>query len=88
VRREPCGFTFHANIAEHDNGGYQVYDYPGIYLETGAGNAVAKRRLQELQSTRRRAEGRANARGMLAGALLTLEQHPLAARIGSTWCCR
>jgi type VI secretion system secreted protein VgrG len=68
------------NAAEHDNGAYQVYDYPGIYLETGAGDAIAKRRLHELQATRTRAEGRANARGMLVGALLTLEQHPLASQ--------
>ena len=66
------------NPAEHDNGSYEVYDYPGIYKDTGAGNPIAKRRLQELQATRSRAEGRTNARGMLVGALLTLEKHPIA----------
>lgn len=68
------------NAAEHDNGAYEVYDYPGIYAETGKGEAIAKRRLQELQATRTRAEGITNARGMLVGALLTLEQHPIAAQ--------
>jgi type VI secretion system secreted protein VgrG len=70
----------HENLAEHENGAFEVYDYPGIYKEPGAGNAIAKRRLQEMQATRRRAEGRSNARGLLVGALLTLEKHPIASQ--------
>jgi type VI secretion system secreted protein VgrG len=70
----------HENPAGHDNGDYEVYDYPGIYDEAGAGKKVAQRRLQELQATRGRAEGRSNARGLLVGALLKLEKHPVASQ--------
>jgi type VI secretion system secreted protein VgrG len=70
----------HENSAEHANGAFELYDYPGIYKEPGAGKAIAKRRLQEIQATRNRAEGHANARGLQVGALLTLEKHPIASQ--------
>ncbi len=65
------------NPAEHDQGSFEVFDYPGEYKDEGAGKPIAKRRLEELQATRSRAEGRSNARGLLVGALLTLEKHPV-----------
>jgi type VI secretion system secreted protein VgrG len=67
----------HEDSAQHPNGAFELYDYPGIYKAPGAGKVIAKRRLQEIQATRSRAEGHANARGLLVGALLTLEEHPV-----------
>jgi type VI secretion system secreted protein VgrG len=67
----------HEDAAQHPNGAFELYDYPGIYKAPGAGKVIAKRRLQEVQATRSRAEGHANARGLLVGALLTLEEHPV-----------
>jgi type VI secretion system secreted protein VgrG len=61
-------------------GAFEVFDYPGGYLDTGAGNPIATRRLEELQAGRSRAAGRSNARGLLVGSLLSLEKHPVAAQ--------
>jgi type VI secretion system secreted protein VgrG len=66
------------NPAQHENGAFEVYDYPGGYTKNDPGKIIAKRRLQEAQATRSRAEGQSNARAISAGALLTLEKHPIA----------
>jgi type VI secretion system secreted protein VgrG len=68
------------NAAQHGHGAYEVFDYPGGYVDNELGKATAKRRLQEAQATRRRAEAQSNARGLALGALLTLEKHPVAAQ--------
>jgi type VI secretion system secreted protein VgrG len=43
---------------------FEVYDYPGGYLETGPGESYARVRLEELQATGEHADGRSNARGI------------------------
>lgn len=68
------------NPAEHPQGAFEVFDYPGGYLDVGAGTPIAKRRLEELQAGRSRALGHSNARGLLVGCLLTLEKHPVKAQ--------
>lgn len=68
------------NPGEHDQGAFEVFDYPGVYKDEAGGKVIAARRLQEVQATRSRAAGHSNARGLLVGSLLTLEQHPVASQ--------
>ncbi|HEY3592576.1 MAG TPA: type VI secretion system tip protein TssI/VgrG, partial [Polyangiaceae bacterium] len=55
---------------------FEVYDYPGGYLETPAGEAYARIRMEELQATSERAEAQSNARGIAVGSLFTLTNFP------------
>lgn len=54
----------------------ELYDYPDDYTLHADGDAYARLRLDELLSTYETAEGRTNAVGLHAGALLTLEDAP------------
>ncbi|WP_437334288.1 type VI secretion system Vgr family protein [Sorangium sp. So ce394] len=54
-------------------GARRVYDYPGGYLDPAAGQRVAAQRLEEARARRRVLHGETNARGLFAGAVLTLK---------------
>src|SRR5690606_36304886 len=56
--------------------GFEVFEYPGRYTQTGAGEKLAKRRLETLQVSGARFEGVTNARGVTAGQAFTLREHP------------
>ncbi|MCB1955238.1 MAG: type VI secretion system tip protein VgrG [Rhodocyclaceae bacterium] len=60
----------------HPHADYEVFDYPGEYLEKSDGDAYAKTRIEETQRSFDVAEGVTNARGIAAGFLMTLEKHP------------
>jgi type VI secretion system secreted protein VgrG len=66
--------------AAHGHGAYEVFDYPGGYVDVAVGKAYARRRLEEMQSTRTRVLAQSNGRGLLVGSLLTLEKHPIQAQ--------
>jgi type VI secretion system secreted protein VgrG len=53
-----------------------VYDYPGLYLENADGEALAKVRIQELQSKYKRLRGTGNHREMTPGKLFNLIDYP------------
>ncbi|HEU4927167.1 MAG TPA: type VI secretion system tip protein VgrG, partial [Vicinamibacterales bacterium] len=55
---------------------YEVYDYPGEYLEKADGEQYAAVRIDELGSQFELAHALTNARGLAVGSLLTLEDHP------------
>jgi type VI secretion system secreted protein VgrG len=55
---------------------YEIYDYPGEYIERGDGEQYAGVRIDELGTQFERAQGSTNARGLTVGALLTLQDHP------------
>lgn len=56
---------------------FEIYDYPGEYDEQGeAEGHYAKVRLQELQSRYEVAQGHANARGIAAGSVFSLDDYP------------
>ncbi len=60
----------------HQHADYEVFDYPGEYLEKGDGDTYAKTRIEEAQARFEVAEGASNARGIAVGSLLTLLSHP------------
>jgi len=55
---------------------YEVYDYPGEYLQKPDGEQYAGVRIDELGSQFEIAHGTTNARRLSVGSLLTLEDHP------------
>lgn len=63
----------------HAHADFEVYDYPGEFLDAGAGKGYAKRRLEELHAGYERFEGTGNAVGVGVGQLFKLTNHPVEA---------
>jgi type VI secretion system secreted protein VgrG len=57
---------------------YEIYDYPGLYIQTSDGDQYASVRIDELGTQFESAHAATNARGLSVGSLLTLEDHPRA----------
>jgi len=57
---------------------YEVYDYPGLYLQRPDGEQYASVRIDEMGTQFETARGATNARGLTVGAVVTLEDHPRA----------
>jgi type VI secretion system secreted protein VgrG len=58
-------------------GGYEIFDYPGEYVEATEGDERLRVRLEEQESQLERVIGHSNCRGIAAGCLLTIQKHPL-----------
>jgi len=61
---------------QHGGAKYELYDYPGEYLEHAEGTRLSDVRLAELQSQFEVFNGQANARGLAAGSIFNLKNHP------------
>ncbi len=57
---------------------FEIYDYPGEYVEHDTGTRLADVRLAELQSQYETLRGQASARGLAAGYTFKLKGHPRA----------
>src|SRR2546430_4030361 len=57
---------------------FEIYDYPGEYLEHGEGERLADVRLNELQTHYEALRGQASARGLATGCIFKLKNHPRA----------
>jgi len=55
---------------------YEVYDYPGFYIQRSDGEQYASVRIDEMGTQFETAHAATNARGIQVGSLLTLEHHP------------
>lgn len=58
------------------DGDLEIYDYPGDYDAPGPGGALAKVRLEELQASRKTADGESACARFLPGATFELADHP------------
>ncbi|MDN5938201.1 MAG: type VI secretion system tip protein VgrG, partial [Salinisphaera sp.] len=66
-----------ANIARtHQFADFEMYDYPGGYTEKAVGDRYSKVRIEERQTDFAACQGQGNVRGLLAGGLCTLTNHP------------
>lgn len=54
----------------------EVYDHPGGFTELAAGERLARLRMEELNAQHESARGNTNVRGLGAGALFELTDHP------------
>jgi type VI secretion system secreted protein VgrG len=57
---------------------YEIYDFPGEYVEHAEGDRLTDVRLNELQAQYETLHGQASARGLAAGATFKLKKHPRA----------
>ena len=60
---------------EHEKANYEIYDYPGAYIESTDGENYARNRIEELQAQHEEAQGKGNAGGLAVGSLFTLTNH-------------
>lgn len=65
-----------ATSGKHPHADYEIYDYPGGYLEASDGKRYAGVRLEELQSEREIVTAEGYARNLAVGQLFTLTNHP------------
>jgi type VI secretion system secreted protein VgrG len=63
-------------IREIENAEYEVYDYPGDYMETDDGDTIVRKRMEEAQADFETLRGSGDARGMIPGFLFELENYP------------
>jgi type VI secretion system secreted protein VgrG len=61
---------------DHAAADFEVYDYPGDYVETADGDTYARARIEEMQARYEQARGVGNARGLAVGSLFELVNHP------------
>jgi len=64
--------------AQGGDAALEVYDYPGIYLDAGAGKTVAKVRLEEARVEASISRGASVSRRLLPGCVFELDEHPIA----------
>ncbi|MEY2429494.1 MAG: type secretion system secreted protein VgrG [Verrucomicrobiota bacterium] len=55
---------------------FEMFDFPGEYLESSDGDRLADARINELQAQYEVLEGQANARGLSTGCTFKLKKHP------------
>jgi len=69
--RAPANMTRQYGKAE-----YEIYDYPGEYVDHGEGQRLADVRLNEVQSQYEMLRGQTTARGVATGCTFKLKSHP------------
>lgn len=69
--------------------GWEVYDYPGRYLDTGRGNDLTRKRMEMGERDYALTEGDSDCAGFYAGARFTLDDHEVGSEAGTehalTW---
>jgi type VI secretion system secreted protein VgrG len=58
------------------NSKFEIYDYPGEYLTKGAGESLARVRMQEEEAVHLVAHGTSHCRMFVSGYKFSLEEHP------------
>jgi type VI secretion system secreted protein VgrG len=64
------------NPGAHDNGDLEMYEWQGGYTDPEDAEHYTRVRLESLQCQREQGRGSCNARGLAAGRLFTLRNHP------------
>ena len=61
---------------KHAHAGFEIYDYPGEYTETGDGEKYARKRIEELQARYEVATADSDSRGVCTGFTFSLTNNP------------
>ncbi len=76
-KRPKANLEVNSNIArEHSASDFEVYDYPGEYVESTEGDSYVRTRIEELHAQYEQAQGQGDARGIMCGGLFELSEHP------------
>jgi type VI secretion system secreted protein VgrG len=70
-------FKSHKVEHSHDPIPYEIFDYPGGYVTGDEGRVYARVRMEESESQYIVGHGQSNARGIFAGAIFKLQEHPV-----------
>src|SRR5262245_11092281 len=65
-----------AVVRQYTPSDYEIYDYPGEYLQKGEGEASAAVRIDEFAAQFETTEATANAKTISVGSLFALDKHP------------
>jgi type VI secretion system secreted protein VgrG len=68
--------TLHAISRKHDHSEYEVYDYPGHYVESSHGEAYTKARIEAIRAGYETISCESDARGISSGFYFDLTGHP------------
>ncbi|MHC4642355.1 MAG: type VI secretion system Vgr family protein, partial [Planctomycetota bacterium] len=68
---------------KHAAAGFEIYDYPGKYTETGDGDGYARKRIEEIQAQFEVAKADSDNRGICPGFTFKLTDHPRDDRNGN-----
>jgi type VI secretion system secreted protein VgrG len=60
----------------HASSDFEVFDYPGVFVEHGDGETYSRMRIEELHTQFEVADCKTNARGIATGCKFTLADHP------------
>ena len=60
----------------HGAAQFEIYDYPGEYVDPSEGDRLAAVRLDELQTQYETLHGQANTRGLVTGCVFSLKKYP------------
>ena len=63
-------------LGEYANSDYEVYDYPGEYLNRSDGESYIAKRMEELAVQHEYAFADGNVQGLLTGNLFSIDNHP------------
>jgi type VI secretion system secreted protein VgrG len=61
---------------EHNKADYEVFDYPGEYLDVDDGANYVRARIEELHAQYEQISGAGDARGLISGGLFSLQDYP------------
>jgi type VI secretion system secreted protein VgrG len=76
-RKPRANLAVNSTVArEHAHADFEVFDYPGEYDERGEGDAYVRARIEEIHAQYERARGGTDVRGVCAGGLFSLTDHP------------
>jgi len=62
-------------VTVKDEGKYEIYDFPGVYLKKSVGDHLAKTRLQETLAFKKRVSGTSNCRHFTTGSVVEVTEH-------------
>ena len=62
-------------VTVKEKGKFELYDYPGTYLNKGDGDTLARTRLEETLAFKNRVSGKSNCRSFVSGALVEATDH-------------
>ncbi len=72
--------TPHAQLLSNSSGpgfGEEVYQYPGLFQNSGRGHALADQRMEEIEWFTKRVYGRTSCPSLVPGYTFTLKDHPI-----------
>ncbi len=76
-KRPKANLEVSSNIArDYSASDFEVYDYPGEYVESAEGDSYVRTRIEELHAQYELAQGQSDARGIMCGGLFELSEYP------------